>query len=141
VAADAFDRDCAEFGDEPTALGLVYAVRVSKATPVWRPGEGPPTPEPTKARGRPSKHMRRTKEQQPPTALDLEREILSARNLSIQPVLLQTLTDRLKQRLAQESDSPWKVQYVTSCMVVSALELGKFLPGVQVVRVPAAAHP
>ncbi len=62
---------------------------------------------------------------------------IGTERLSIQPVLLQSLTDRLRQRLAQESDAPWKLEYVASCMVVSALDLGNYLDGVTVVRTPA----
>lgn len=59
---------------------------------------------------------------------------LGTDSLSIQPWLLQNLADRLRQRLAKEADTPWAVQYVDSCVVVPALDLGKFLDGVTVTR-------
>lgn len=58
--------------------------------------------------------------------------------LSVQPLLLQSLTDKLRRRLAQEADVPWKVPYIASCMVVPALDLGNYLTGVGVARVDGA---
>ncbi len=60
--------------------------------------------------------------------------VLGVDALSVQPVLLQSLTDRLKKRLAQEMDAPWKVTYITSVVVIAALDLGNYLPGVSVTR-------
>lgn len=58
--------------------------------------------------------------------------------LSVQPVLLQHLGDRLKRRLAQEAEQPWVRPYVVSSVVLPALEVSKFLPGVEVTRKLAA---
>ena len=54
--------------------------------------------------------------------------------LSVQPVLLQNLTDRLKKRLAHEASQAWVKPYITSCVVVDALSMGHYLPGVKVSR-------
>ena len=50
-------------------------------------------------------------------------------NLSIQPLLLEHLADRLRHRVKREGPEPWKREYVFACTVVPVLELGKALPG------------
>jgi len=64
--------------------------------------------------------------------------VVGTEKLSMQPVLLQGLTDRLKKRLAHEADEPWVRPYIESCVVISALKLGDYLDGVTVSRKAAA---
>ena len=56
-------------------------------------------------------------------------------NLSIEPVLLDQLADRLRNRVKKEGDEPWRREYVSACTVVSVLELGKAMPGCSARRV------
>lgn len=75
VAADAGYGDASEFRDKLTALGLQYAVGVSKTTTLWRPGQQPLPPKAYSGRGRPAKTLRRDADHQPVTALELAREL------------------------------------------------------------------
>lgn len=61
--------------------------------------------------------------------------VIGTEELSIQPTLLQGLTDRLKHRIAHEADAAWLVEYLASCIVLPALQLGTYLEGVTVTRV------
>ena len=61
--------------------------------------------------------------------------VIGTERLSIQPPLLMSLTDRLRARLAQETDTAWKRQYLSECTVVSVEDLGKTLPGCSASRV------
>lgn len=60
--------------------------------------------------------------------------VIGADKLSMQPALLMTLTDRLRKRLAHETDTPWKRRYIANCAVVAAADLSKALPGCSVRR-------
>ena len=62
--------------------------------------------------------------------------VIGTENLSIQPVLLMQLTDRLKARLTQETNTAWKLQYISNCSVVSVADLGKALSGCSASRIP-----
>jgi hypothetical protein len=62
--------------------------------------------------------------------------VIGTENLSIEPMLLQGLTDRLNQRLQHEADDPWVIQYVQSGIVVAAMDLPQHLAGVGVKRLP-----
>lgn len=55
--------------------------------------------------------------------------VLGIERLSLQPTLLTNLTDSLRKRLAQESDTAWKRTYISDCTVVSVEDVGKALPG------------
>jgi hypothetical protein len=55
--------------------------------------------------------------------------VIGTERLSIQPPLLRILADGLRARLAQETDTAWKRQYLSECTVVSVEDLGKTLPG------------
>jgi hypothetical protein len=61
--------------------------------------------------------------------------VIGTETLSIQPTLLQGLRDRLEKRLAQEAETAWVVKYIEDCAVVEAMQLGRYLEGVTVVRV------
>ena len=49
--------------------------------------------------------------------------------LSIQPLLLEHLAERLRRRVKREGPDPWKREYVSACTIVPALDLGRALPG------------
>ena len=55
--------------------------------------------------------------------------VIGIENLSIEPLLLEHLADRLRNRVKTEGPEPWQREYVSACTVVSAVELGKALPG------------
>ena len=55
--------------------------------------------------------------------------------LSIEPVLLEQLADRLRNRLQKEGAEPWQREYVSACAVVPVLELGRAMPGCSARRV------
>ena len=55
--------------------------------------------------------------------------VIGTENLSIQPVLLSHLTDRLRRRLAQEIETAWQRPYVADCIVVSVADFSTALPG------------
>ncbi len=55
--------------------------------------------------------------------------VIGTERLSLQPPLMAGLTDRLRDRLAQEADTPWKRTYISDCIVVSVEDVGKALPG------------
>lgn len=59
---------------------------------------------------------------------------LGLNGMSVQEPLLMALNDRLRQRLRQEAQQPWKREYVTSCLVVPLGKIGEALPGCKVVR-------
>jgi len=61
--------------------------------------------------------------------------VLGLEHLAVDSVLLQNLADRVKQRLAQEADEPWKRQYMQNCTVVSIANAAKALPGLTVRRI------
>lgn len=54
--------------------------------------------------------------------------------LAVEPALLQGLGERLKSRLAQETETPWVRPYVSTSAVIPALSLGRYLNGVTVRR-------
>ncbi|MCB9531148.1 MAG: hypothetical protein H6700_05225 [Myxococcales bacterium] len=54
--------------------------------------------------------------------------------LTLEPVLLQSLNDRLRARLAQETEHPWARPYVVSSVVLPALDAGRYIPGLSVTR-------
>lgn len=55
--------------------------------------------------------------------------------LSLQPLLLEHLAERLRRRVKREGPNPWKRDYVSACTVVPALDLGRALPGCAARRV------
>ena len=55
--------------------------------------------------------------------------------LSLQPLLLEHLAERLRRRVKREGPDPWKREYVSACTIVPALDLGKALPGCSARRV------
>lgn len=55
--------------------------------------------------------------------------VIGTDHLSLQPPLMADLADRLRARLAQEADTPWKRTYVYDCIVVPVEDVGKALPG------------
>jgi hypothetical protein len=61
--------------------------------------------------------------------------VLGTEKLSMQPALLLNLTDRLRKRLAQESEQPWQRTYIQSCVVVATSGVPKALPGCSVERI------
>ena len=61
--------------------------------------------------------------------------VIGTENLSIQPALLKTLTDRLRRRLAQEAETAWQRPYVAVCIVVSVADFSKALPGCSARRI------
>ena len=61
--------------------------------------------------------------------------VIGTENLSIQPALLSTLTDRLRDRLAQENETAWKRPYVSDCIVVSVADFSKALKGCSARRI------
>lgn len=61
--------------------------------------------------------------------------VLGIERLAVDPVLLQNLADRVKQRLAQEADKPWERRYVDNCSVVSISNVARALPGLTVRRI------
>lgn len=61
--------------------------------------------------------------------------VIGTENLSIQPVLLLSLTDRLRGRLAQETETAWKRPYISNCSIVSVADFGKALAGCSASRV------
>ena len=56
-------------------------------------------------------------------------------NLSLQPLLLEHLAERLRRRVKREGPEPWEREYVSACTIVPALDLGKALPGCSARRV------
>ena len=74
VAADAVYGDCFAFRNGLTKRGVPYAVHVSKTTLVWPQGKRP-QPAEYSGKGRPPKGLRRTKEHQPVSVLDLARSL------------------------------------------------------------------
>jgi len=74
VAADAVYGDCFAFRNGLTKRGVPYAVHVSKTTLVWPQGKRP-QPAEYSGKGRPEKGLRRTKEHQPVSVLDLARSL------------------------------------------------------------------
>ena len=61
---------------------------------------------------------------------------LSLERLSLQPLLLEHLAERLRRRVKREGPDPWKREYVSACTIVPALDPGRALPG-SARRVPA----
>ena len=61
--------------------------------------------------------------------------VIGTDRLSLQPPLMADLADRLRARLAQEADTPWKRTYVSDCIVVPVEDVGKALPGCSASRV------
>ena len=55
--------------------------------------------------------------------------------LSLQPLLLEHLAERLRRRVKREGPDPWKREYVSACTIVPALDLGRALPGCSARRV------
>ena len=55
--------------------------------------------------------------------------VIGIESLSMQPVLLMNLTDRLRDRIEKEADTAWKRKYLSNCIVVSVADFGKALPG------------
>jgi hypothetical protein len=64
--------------------------------------------------------------------------VIGAEHLSLQPVLMQSLADRVKKRLLHEAEAPWQLRYIESCVVLSATDVGKHLAGVKVRRLSNA---
>ena len=62
--------------------------------------------------------------------------VIGTENLSIEPILLLGLTDRLNRRLQHEADHPWVIPDVQSGVLVAAVDLPQVLPGVRVRRLP-----
>ena len=60
--------------------------------------------------------------------------VIGTDQLSIQPLLLLNLADRLRKRLAHEADQPWKRAYVRTCAVVSEADVGLVLEGCSALR-------
>jgi len=76
VVADAGYGDTTEFRDALTAAGLVYVVGVKGKTTVWRPGQAPLPPKPSRGgRGRPSIRVRRTARHHPVSLKRLAAEL------------------------------------------------------------------
>ena len=65
--------------------------------------------------------------------------VIGAEALRIDPLLWLDLTDRLKERLAKETEVPWPLQYVDKCIVIPATDLSRHLPGVSVQRIATSA--
>lgn len=63
--------------------------------------------------------------------------VIATERLSLQPPLMTELAERLRARLAQEADTPWKRTYISDCNVVSVEDLGKALPGCSASRMAA----
>lgn len=55
--------------------------------------------------------------------------------LTLHPLLLEHLAERLRRRVKREGPDPWKREYVSACTVVPALDLGRALPGCSARRV------
>jgi SRSO17 transposase len=78
VLADAGYGDVTEFRDGLTDRGLPYVVGIKKDTTVWPPGKGPLPPEShTGKRGTVPKLLRRDKDHQPVSILELARSLES----------------------------------------------------------------
>ena len=60
--------------------------------------------------------------------------VIGIEKLSVQPALLLNLTDRLRSRLASETDVPWKRKYIRDCVVVPVADVGKAIPGCEAQR-------
>lgn len=60
--------------------------------------------------------------------------VIGAESLRVEPLLWSNLTAKLKQRLTQEIDVPWPLQYIDQCIVLPASELSRHLSGVTVRR-------
>jgi hypothetical protein len=65
--------------------------------------------------------------------------VIGIERLSIQEPLLLTLTDRLRARLEQETDTAWKRLYIAGCSVVSVAGFGKALSGCSASRTARGA--
>ena len=61
--------------------------------------------------------------------------VIGTERLSIQPPLLMSLADRLRERLGKETDTAWKRNYVSACNVVRVADFGKALPGCSARRI------
>lgn len=61
--------------------------------------------------------------------------VIGTERLSVQPPLLMNLTDRLRARLAQETDTAWKRPYMSDGLVVSIDDVDKALPGCSASRI------
>lgn len=76
VLADAGYGDATEFRDGLTARNLPYVVGIKKDTTVWPPGKGPLPPESnTGKRGTVPKRLRRDKNHQPVSALEVAKSL------------------------------------------------------------------
>ena len=62
--------------------------------------------------------------------------LLGLEEFSLDFPVLMNFKDHLLQRLRQESDIPWKLNYVTDCIVVKVSDWGKFFPKYGLKRVP-----
>lgn len=62
--------------------------------------------------------------------------VIGAEALSLQPLLVIQLTDRLRRRLRQEAAKPWARQYIASAQVITTADLPRALPGLTVHRTP-----
>ena len=71
VLSDAGYGNDTDFRTGLTELGLLYMVGVQSATSLWPPGQGPLPAKPWKGTGRPPKLLRRDKEHQPVSALEV----------------------------------------------------------------------
>ena len=65
--------------------------------------------------------------------------VIGVESLSIEPLLIEQLADRLRRRVKTEAPEPWKREYVAACTVVPPPDLGKALPGCSARRIPGAA--
>lgn len=61
--------------------------------------------------------------------------VIGTEKLSIQPALLLSLTDRLRGRLAQETETAWKRTYVSDCNVVTVADFSRVLSGCSASRI------
>ena len=61
--------------------------------------------------------------------------VIGTEKLSIQPALLLSLTDRLRGRLAQETETAWKRPYVADCSVVTVADFSRALSGCSATRI------
>ncbi len=67
--------------------------------------------------------------------------VIGIERLSIQPLLLMQLRDRLAARLRREADEPWKRVYLSDCVVITPADLGKVIPGASVRRTTETGGP
>lgn len=61
--------------------------------------------------------------------------VIGAEALSLQPLLLTQLRDRLRSRLDHEGPEPWVRQYIADCVVLASTEVERHISGVRVERV------